>query len=319
MHEGEGQGGDEEPAGHDPAPAAADGGAAAVRCSTAGCPSRRRSSCPPEAAALLRADLAEARAAWIAEGQDAPQRAERAQDGFLAEVDAEGRRVDFHALRTTTGTMLALADVPRAVTQRIMGHASFSTTDRFYTRIGREAGRSAVELLPDLTPQVVLAPGTDGEAVPTVRPTVRNRGGSVMIHDDGGASGSVAGKIGGPPENPTNAGVSGAGEVKGRSGIRTHDCLRKRICNPSPWSTRACGRRGDMISLVAGRGKGGRWNRRLRRLGEGKACVVPRSRSRTREVERGSGCGGLVVFDSAAFRLRSTRTRTNRMGGGWTA
>ena len=178
---------------------------------------------PPEAAEMLRADLADARAAWIAEGQDARQRAERAQGGFLAEVDAEGRRVDFHALRTTTGTMLALADVPRAVTQRIMGHANFSTTDRFYTRIGREAGRSAVELLPDLTPQVVLATGTDGKAIPTVRPTVRNRGGSLMIHDDGGASGKVAGRTGGSSGNATKQEVSGAGGGNTHGAIRTHD------------------------------------------------------------------------------------------------
>lgn len=206
---------------------------------------------PHETAAMLRADLVAARASWIAEAPTPDERAKRAQSGFLAEQDEEGRRVDFHALRTTTGTLLALADVPRAVTQRIMGHSSYKTTDRFYTRPSRDAGRSAVEQLPDLTPQV--ATGTDG----AVRDAVRIPSARMTAHDIKPTGGAVGGQIGEASSSSVDAGVSGGNDLKGRGGIRTHVGLLQRICNPPPWSTRARGRRVGLAGETGG-GFGGR-------------------------------------------------------------
>ena len=53
-------------------------------------------------AAVLRADLAAARAAWVNEATTPAQRERRAQDdGFLLPIDGAGRVADFHALRHT--------------------------------------------------------------------------------------------------------------------------------------------------------------------------------------------------------------------------
>ncbi len=142
---------------------------------------------PPDGMAeLVREDLARARADWIKEGKTPQERAERARSTFLAETDEEGRRVDFHSLRTTTGTLLALLDVPRAVTTRVMGHASYTTTDRYYNRIDRGQRRSAVDLLPDLAPSIehLAATGTDGTAQDFGRPIDRPPCGNMTKHDD---------------------------------------------------------------------------------------------------------------------------------------
>ena len=103
----------------------------------------------------------------------------------LAPEDEEGSRVDFHALRTTTGTMLALLDVPRAVTQRIMGHSDYTTTDKYYTRVSKDERRSVIDRLPDLSPQqgVMAATGTDSADRLAGRNTDRNACGPVTTHD----------------------------------------------------------------------------------------------------------------------------------------
>jgi len=103
-----------------------------------------------ETADMLRADLMAARRVWIAEGQTAKERAKRAQSDFLAEQDAEERRIDFHALRTTCGTWLDVAGVSPRVAKRITGHSGERTLTRHYHRSNERQARAAVELLPVL-------------------------------------------------------------------------------------------------------------------------------------------------------------------------
>jgi hypothetical protein len=50
-------------------------------------------------------------------------------------VETEAGRVDFHALRTTYGTLLALAGVPIQHAQRLMDHSSPDLTARHYTKL----------------------------------------------------------------------------------------------------------------------------------------------------------------------------------------
>ena len=97
-----------------------------------------------ETADMLRHDLAVARRAWLDNAPTPKDRAKRAESIFLAPEDEQGRRVDFHALRHTCGTNLALLDTPRAVTQRIMGHSNYATTDKFYTTIEDSLKREAL-------------------------------------------------------------------------------------------------------------------------------------------------------------------------------
>lgn len=59
--------------------------------------------------------------------------------------DERGRVADVHALRTTLGTQLALDGVPMAHTQRIMRHADYRTTMKFYQVLEREQTRERLD------------------------------------------------------------------------------------------------------------------------------------------------------------------------------
>ena len=95
---------------------------------------------------LLRNDLLTARAAWIAEDPTPQQRHERAESDFLAAEDAEGRRVDFHALRDTAATWLAKRGVPLTVVMLVTGHKNVSTLQRHYLRQDGDNLRQALRL-----------------------------------------------------------------------------------------------------------------------------------------------------------------------------
>ena len=60
---------------------------------------------------MLKHDLAAARAAWLGEAADPPERAEREGSDVLVYRDREGRVADFHALRHTFITRLVKAGV----------------------------------------------------------------------------------------------------------------------------------------------------------------------------------------------------------------
>ena len=62
--------------------------------------------------------------------------------------DESGRRVDLHALRATLGTRLALQGVAPAITQKIMRHADYRTTQKHYQDISLADTTSALTNLP---------------------------------------------------------------------------------------------------------------------------------------------------------------------------
>lgn len=76
-------------------------------------------------------------------------------------TNAAGERVDFHALRTTCGTMLANAGVPVMHLKRMMRHANIATTDRHYTKLRTTDLRSGIESAL-ARPAALAATGTDG-------------------------------------------------------------------------------------------------------------------------------------------------------------
>ena len=104
---------------------------------------------PPEyaTAQLVREDLAAALASWIAEGPTPKERAKRASSDFLASEDTQGRRIDFHALRTTTATLLDQAGVASSVAATITGHKSEATLRKHYHRSTDTQRRLAVEAM----------------------------------------------------------------------------------------------------------------------------------------------------------------------------
>jgi len=124
-----------------------------------------------DTATMLRRDLDGARQKWLEAAKTPNERRERAESDFLAAEDSEGRKLDFHALRTTTGTLLALQDAPRAITTRIMGHSDYRITDTYYTRVKDDQRRTVVDMLPDLAPEaeVFKATGTDSVDRPVDR------------------------------------------------------------------------------------------------------------------------------------------------------
>ncbi len=62
--------------------------------------------------------------------------------------DANGKKIDLHAMRHTFGTRLGRCKVPLVVTQKLMGHANSALTAKVYTHIETEDTRSAIEALP---------------------------------------------------------------------------------------------------------------------------------------------------------------------------
>ena len=82
----------------------------------------------------------------------------------IPEYDSAGRRVDRHALRTTTGTLLARAGVMPQEAQRQMRHADIKTTLRHYTDLRLSDQARAVAKLPEIAQIRVelAATGTDG-------------------------------------------------------------------------------------------------------------------------------------------------------------
>ena len=74
---------------------------------------------------MLRADLAAARATWLADAADNPaEREKREKSFFLLAQNEEGEWLDFHSLRHTCGGWLTSQGVNPKVVQSIMRHSS---------------------------------------------------------------------------------------------------------------------------------------------------------------------------------------------------
>lgn len=80
------------------------------------------------------------------------------RDAKVPIADDEGRVVDFHALRTTTGTMLARAGVSPQMAQRVMRHANMATTLTHYTDLRLVDLTGAVRALPEIGTQTPIGP-----------------------------------------------------------------------------------------------------------------------------------------------------------------
>ena len=141
---------------------------------------------------MLRADLADARAAFVAAaGGDATEAVERAGGDFLAYRDAGGRVLDFHSLRHTFITDLAAANVPAKVAQELARHSTVTLTLDVYTHVEAARLAEAVAKLPDAAAAtgaasgVALATGTaDARPLPPLR-----------LAGSGGSDDDSAGKL----------------------------------------------------------------------------------------------------------------------------
>ncbi len=120
---------------------------------------------PDKTAVMIRRDLRRAKAGWIRETQDRPERRERLLSDFLATVDAAGRYADFHALRHSYVSALALAGVNPKTAQSLARHSTITLTMDRYTHVFRPDEISALEALPDLS--ATKPPEPEAEAIET--------------------------------------------------------------------------------------------------------------------------------------------------------
>ena len=156
----------------------------------------------------------------------------------------DGKVADFHALRHTTGSWLAAAGVHPKVIQRIMRHSTITLTMDRYTHPFKGDESAAIASLPDLSKphdaEAGKATGT-ADATPDPDPACRQLVGEMSQHDltrphmsqrqDTPDRRNDRSKV---SIRSGDTGLAGEKRRKGRGGIRTHDCLRKRICNPPP-------------------------------------------------------------------------------------
>jgi len=120
-------------------------------------------------ARMFRADLADARRAWLKATKDPAERTRREQSDFLQAANHDGEKADFHSLRHTTGAWLALAGVHPKVVQTLMRHSAITLTMDTYGHLFPGQDAEAVASLPDImgdgsdTPDAQRATGTDGQ------------------------------------------------------------------------------------------------------------------------------------------------------------
>jgi hypothetical protein len=121
-----------------------------------------------DVAPMFRADLQDARRAWLEAAQGPAERLRREQSDFLAYANDEGEKVDFHALRHTTGAWLAMAGLHPKVVQTVMRHSAITLTMDTYGHLFPGQDAAAVAALPGMmtdpqdSPEELRATGTDG-------------------------------------------------------------------------------------------------------------------------------------------------------------
>ncbi|MFA7237980.1 MAG: site-specific integrase [Phycisphaeraceae bacterium] len=123
---------------------------------------------PDRAAHMLKAHMRRARARWIKDTPQPAERRQRRQAGFLTHADADGRVVDFHALRVTYITMIVKGGASVKVAQELARHSDPRLTMNTYTRLGVHDLTGALDALPDATPansepHTMRATGTDNQ------------------------------------------------------------------------------------------------------------------------------------------------------------
>jgi integrase len=96
---------------------------------------------------MLKKDLEEARAYWIAQATSPADKKRREKEDFLKVETVDGE-VDFHALRHTYATMLVNSGTDVKTAQSLLRHSSPMLTLGIYTHVYRESEQAAVEKLP---------------------------------------------------------------------------------------------------------------------------------------------------------------------------
>jgi integrase len=125
---------------------------------------------PPrsDVAGMFRADVADARLAWLkAAKQDSEEHLRRVESDFLGEKNHEGEFLDFHSLRHTCGAWLAMTGAHPKAVQSVMRHSTITLTMDTYGHLFPGQDAATVARLPNMMgsePIALRATGTDGPA-----------------------------------------------------------------------------------------------------------------------------------------------------------
>jgi integrase len=129
-------------------------------------------------AEMLRGDLAAARKQWIEELRHDPDaHANREESDFLAVANHQGEELDFHALRHTTGSWLALQGVHPNIVKTVMRHSTITLTMDTYGHLLPDQHAEAVGGMASMmtTKSPLAATGTAGIATaPGAAPAAPN-------------------------------------------------------------------------------------------------------------------------------------------------
>jgi len=132
----------------------------------------------PNVAEMFRADVADARQAWLtAAKQDSEEYLRRVESDSLGEKNHEGEFLDFHSLRHTCGAWLAMAGAHPKAVQSVMRHSTITLTMDTYGHLFPGQDAATVARLPNMLgsePKALRATGTDGAA--TLRELQQNGG-----------------------------------------------------------------------------------------------------------------------------------------------
>jgi hypothetical protein len=125
---------------------------------------------------MLRGDLAEARKQWLDDVKHDPNtHTKREESDFLAVGNHDGEKLDFHSLRHTTGSWLALQGVHPNIIKTVMRHSTLTmdTYGHLLPDQHAEAVSGMVNMLAVDLPEA--ATGTAGLAPPPVERIVGMR------------------------------------------------------------------------------------------------------------------------------------------------
>lgn len=177
---------------------------------------------------MFRADLADARTAWLESHQSNAERLKAEDTAFLSYVDEAGRFADFHGLRHTFISNLASGGVHPKVAQQLARHSTITLTMDRYTHLRRDDLAAALDTLPDLSGpvrQVAKATGTDDvkTLLTVLSPSLSPNGAIQRNSAQSGAMNVVNGEDTGFIENTGKNAVFPGEMMNGSGGNRTHN------------------------------------------------------------------------------------------------
>jgi integrase len=189
-------------------------------------------------ASMLRADLAAARSRWFDEVKHDPnERARREESDFLVAKNDQGEALDFHAMRHTCGSWLAIQGVHPGVIRQVMRHSTITLTMDTYGHLLPDQHAQAIGGMAEMLGSGSLAAtGTVG-GCPPVDPPVGVRNSAKQCHElKGGEGQDVPGGFpeileisrGNPQEvrqKPSSRGRTRTGTALTGQGILSPQCL----------------------------------------------------------------------------------------------